>query len=94
MINRNNVSIRSGPSTKSKTLYTLHYSEAITILATGKEQTIRRWGRHKWYKVSYLVFKDVNGHKKTGNIDELDKQVKKTGWVFGAFLEPVEVKVK
>ncbi len=77
-INKNSVSIHSDPSCKSPILYALHGYESVTILE------MKQWKEHTWYKVkvNYLYYGSEN------------KKPKKVGWVFGAFIEPVEVKVK
>ncbi len=82
-INTNNVVLRKKPNTKSKVLFKLNYSEVISILSIGKQQAIGRWGKHRWYKIAYFDY-DFKA----------DKEKKIIGWVFGAFLEPVEVKVR
>ncbi len=81
-INTNNVNLRKKPNTQSKVLFKLHYSDEISILSIGKQQSIGRWGKHKWYKVSYLHY------------SQSGKEQRIIGWVFGAFLEPVEMRVR
>ncbi|HEO65529.1 MAG TPA: SH3 domain-containing protein [Spirochaetes bacterium] len=79
IINDNNVILRSKPTTKSKKLNYLNVGGYIYILSVGKEESIGKWGKHHWYKIRYSHL-------------ETDKEI--IGWVFGAFLEPVEEKIK
>ncbi len=82
-VNHNNVVLRSGSSVRTKKLSLLYALQgSLKILAVGKKETIKGFGTHHWYQVDYSGYQT------------LDQNIKgRSGWVFGAFLEPVEHEV-
>jgi hypothetical protein len=75
----NAVRVREAPRLKSKVVETLYAGEDITIIAQGKRENIAPWGEFYWYKVNYQNFwTPANPH---------------TGYIFGAFLEPIEIMI-
>ncbi len=78
-ISKKFVLIHRKPNVKHEVPYKLYYGDQVTILAVGKEESMGHWGKYKWYQISHL-YPDHKSHK--------DRRV--TGWVSGAFLEPVE----
>ncbi len=81
-IHKKFVLIQRKPNVKHNVPYKLYYSDQVTVLAVGKKESKGHWGKYKWYKISHL-YPDHKSHKKR----------RVTGWVFGAFLEPVEEKL-
>ncbi|MCP4132284.1 MAG: hypothetical protein GY754_15035 [bacterium] len=80
LINGNKVRIRNKPSTKGTITATSTILYYVKILLKEKEETIAPWGTHNWYKVQYY---ERHWHDN-----------KKTGCIFGAFLEPVYERMK
>lgn len=93
IINTNDVMIRSAPSRTGRRLndyksdgrlprevrYSVgaHVFSRAKVLDIGPEETIEPWGTHRWYRV------------KVQDINMIDDTRTYTGWIFGAFLEPV-----
>jgi len=74
IVGSNNVRIRDAAHLQSNIVETLYAGDDITILAQDKLQNIAPWGEFYWYQVRYQNF-FIDDH---------------TGYIFGAFLEPVE----
>ncbi len=82
-INALDVSLRESPSTQSPRLALLNIDNQLEVTAAGKTETISPWGSFPWYQVRYV---------KTWDSENNPEYV--TGWVFGAFLEPIFVENK
>ena len=78
IVGSNNVRIRDAAHLQSNIVETLYAGDDITILAQDKLQNIATWGEFYWYKVTYQNF-FIDDH---------------TGYIFGAFIEPVEKEIK
>jgi hypothetical protein len=78
IVGSNNVRIRDAAHLKSNVVETLYAGDDITIIEQSKRENIAPYGEFYWYKVSYQNF-FVDDH---------------TGYIFGAFLEPIETEIK
>ncbi|MDR2971841.1 MAG: SH3 domain-containing protein [Bacteroidales bacterium] len=78
IVGSNQVRIRDAAHLKSNIVATLYAGDDITILEQSKRENISPWGEFYWYKVKYQNFY-AEDH---------------TGYIFGAFLEPVEQVIK
>ena len=70
-----NVNVRKNPDTKSDLAGIVSAGDSVYIVNIGRKEKIGDLGENKWYEVAYIPA----GSK---------KEVK--GWIYGAFLEPVE----
>ena len=74
-ITHNNVIVRKGPGQHFTGIFRMKVLRNIKIIqVSNKEKTIENWGSHKWYKILPLNSGSNKIH----------------GWIFGAFLEPIE----
>ena len=74
VIKENNASIRTAEGLNSSITKKLNAGRDITIISKGKKEYLSPWGDFFWYKIKYERF-------------FINDQI---GYVFGAFLEPVE----
>ena len=79
-INSCSVIIREKPSRNSSELLRCSPMQKVLIKKIDREEEVKPYGKHNWYEVEI---------KNKINVDNEYK-----GYVFGAFLEPVEVEVK
>jgi len=80
VVGSNAVRIRDAAHVKSKVVETLYAGDDIAIIAQGKRETIAPWGEFYWYKVNYRNFERNSPAS--------------SGYIFGAFIEPVEKEIQ
>jgi hypothetical protein len=78
-INAINTEVRTSANFKSQVIDTLKMGQDVRIIESTKDENVREIGTYPWYKIEYTT--------DFGN-------TLKTGYVFGAFLEPVEIEIK
>ncbi len=52
-ITTNRVKLRTSPILRSKVILRLGAGDLVAVMRIGKKQTIRRYGTHRWYQVSF-----------------------------------------
>ena len=78
-VNAINAEIRTSANSKSTVIDTLKMGTDVLILERTKDENMKGIGSYPWYKIEYTI--------DFGNTI-------KTGYIFGAFLEPIEKEVR